>query len=154
MNHADTLRQLFRAYSDHDLEALLATLADDVVVRFPTSPEPILGKEQLRPVWAEVLDTVIPDVKQTVQRIVVEGDTAATELTETGTVVIPEEAVASVSLEPGGRPYSLDMVSLYHFDKDGRIDRIRSYWDTADFARQLGIDIAVIRAMQESAHSA
>ncbi|MET8878409.1 nuclear transport factor 2 family protein [Nocardia sp. NPDC004604] len=152
MNHTETLRRHFRAYSDHDLETLLATLADNVTVRFPTSPEPICGKEQLRPVWARVLDTVIPDVRQTVQRIVVEGDTAATEFTETGTVVIPEGAAAQ--LEPGGRPYSLDMVSFYHFDDEGRIDRIRSYWDTADFATQLGIDIAIIRALQASAHSA
>jgi steroid delta-isomerase-like uncharacterized protein len=152
MNHAETLRRLFRAYSDHDLESLLATLADDVIVRFPTSPEEIRGKEQLRPVWAEVLDSVIPDVKQDVQRIVVEGDTAATELTETGTVMIP--AGAHPSLEAGGRPYRLEMVSFYHFDEQGRIDRIRSYWDTGDFAAQLGIDIGVIRGLQESAHSA
>ncbi|AYF76969.1 hypothetical protein D7D52_27755 [Nocardia yunnanensis] len=150
MNHTQTLRRHFQAYSDHDLEALLATLADDVIVRFPTSPTAIRGKQRLRPVWARVLDTVIPDVKQDVQRIVIEGDTAATEFTETGTLMIPEGAAAS--LEPGGRPYLLEMVSFYHFDGQGHIDQIRSYWDTGDFAAQLGIDIAVIRGLQASAH--
>ncbi|WP_063065767.1 hypothetical protein [Nocardia violaceofusca] len=56
-----------------------------------------------------MLDTAIPDVTQDVHRIVVEYDTAATEFTEGGTVMIPEGAAAS--LEPGGRPYRLEMVS-------------------------------------------
>lgn len=150
MDHIETLRLHFRTYSDHDLDALLATLADHVIVRFPTSPTAIRGKQQLRQVWARVLDTVIPDVEQHVQHIVVEGDTAAAEFTETGTVMIPDGAAAP--RKPGGRPYRLEMVSFYHFDNHGHIDRIRSYWDTGDFAAQLGIDIAVIRAMQASAH--
>jgi hypothetical protein len=41
----------------------------------------------------------------------------------------------------------MEMGSFYTFTSQGLIREIRSFWDTGDFARQLGIDIAIIRGM-------
>ncbi len=154
MNLTDTINQFHQAYSRHDLECLLAYLADDVVIQFPTSTQPIRGKENIRPVWAEVLSTIIPDIRQDLLSTVEQGRTVACEFTETGTLTIPAAAAESVGLAPGGRPYRLTMVSFYDFTEDGLIAGIRSYWDTGSFAEQIGIDIAVIRALEAREHAA
>jgi hypothetical protein len=41
----------------------------------------------------------------------------------------------------------MEMGSFYTFTGQGLIREIRSFWDTGNFARQLGIDISIIQAM-------
>ena len=41
----------------------------------------------------------------------------------------------------------MEMGSFYTFNSGGLISEIRSFWDTGNFARQLGIDIGIIQAM-------
>ena len=154
MDLADTINQFHEAHSRHDLDSLLAYMAEDVVIRFPTSPQAIHGKESIRPVWSMVFRTVIPDIRQEVLATLTQGRTASCELVETGTLTIPPAVAESLSLAPGGRPYTLHMSSFFHFDEAGLIDSIRSYWDTGSFAEQIGIDIDVIRSLQERAHVA
>ncbi|MFI6601465.1 nuclear transport factor 2 family protein [Nonomuraea sp. NPDC050536] len=60
----------------------------------------------------------------------------------------------AMNLSPGGRPYEMPMASVFHFDDNGLIKRLRSYWDTGSFAEQIGIDIGVIRSLQSRAHAA
>jgi steroid delta-isomerase-like uncharacterized protein len=154
MTLEDTINQYWRAYSRHDLEAVLAYMSEDVVIQFPTSAQPTQGKHHIRSVWSMLFSTVIPDVRQEVLTTVVQDHTVACEFIETGTLVIPPGLPESspVSLTPGGRPYTMDMASFFHFDNTGLIDSIRSYWDTGSFAEQIGIDMSVIRSMQSSAH--
>jgi steroid delta-isomerase-like uncharacterized protein len=155
MDLCETLIRFHEAYSRHDLDALLAHLADGVVIQFPTSPQPIRGKEAIRPAWSTVFSTVIPDVRQHGLSTLAQGSTAAAcEFVETGTLTIPPGIAESLGIAPGGRPYHLDMASFFHFDSQGLIDRIRSYWDTGSFAQQIGIDISVIRSLQAGAHAA
>jgi steroid delta-isomerase-like uncharacterized protein len=154
MDHCETISRFHEAYSRHDLDAVLAHLAEDVAIQFPTSPQPIHGRERIRPVWATVFDTIIPDVRQHGLSTLAQGNTAACEFVETGTVTIPPEAAQRAGLASGGRPYRLDIASFFHFNEEGLISRIRSYWDTGSFAEQIGIDIEVIRALQAGAHTA
>lgn len=151
MNLEDTMNQYWQAYSRHDLEAVLAYMSEEVIIQFPTSAQPSRGKDHIRPVWSMLFSTVIPDVRQEVVTTVIQGDTAACEFIETGTLHLPEGVAESVSA--GGRPYTMDMASFFHFDNTGLIDRIRSYWDTGSFAEQIGIDISVVRSMQSRAHT-
>ncbi|MGW6277170.1 nuclear transport factor 2 family protein [Kribbella sp. NPDC055071] len=148
MNREDTMNQYWRAYSRHDLEAVLAYMSEDVVIQFPTSAQPSRGKQHIRPVWSMLFSTIIPDVRQEVVHTVIHGDTAACEFVETGTLHLPPGVTESA----GGRPYTMEMASFFHFDSTGLIDRIRSYWDTGSFAEQIGIDISVIRSLQSRAH--
>jgi len=154
MRLTDTINRFHGAYSEHDIEGVLAYLADDVTIRFPTSPQPIRGKQSIRPVWTMVFTTVIPDVRQEILSAVADGHFAACEFVETGTLTIPAEAADPLGLAPGGRPYLMNMASFFHFNDEGLIDELRSYWDTGNFAAQIGIDIGLIRLLQARAHAA
>ncbi|WP_345469253.1 nuclear transport factor 2 family protein [Actinoallomurus oryzae] len=154
MRFTDAINQFHQAYSDHDIDGVLAYLAEDVTIQFPTSPHPIRGKQKIRPVWSMVFTTVIPDIRQEMLSTVTHGQFAACEFVETGTLTIPSEVTDPLGLAPGGRPYSMNMASFFHFDDEGLIDEIRSYWDTGSFAEQIGIDIGVIRSLQARAHAA
>ncbi|MEV0400931.1 nuclear transport factor 2 family protein [Actinoallomurus sp. NPDC050550] len=154
MRLTDKIDQFHRAYSDHDIEGALAYLAEDVVIQFPTSPQATRGKQSIRPVWSMVFTTVIPDIRQEMLSTVAHGRFAACEFVETGTLTVPSEVADPMGLSPGGRPYSMNMASFFHFDDEGLIDGIRSYWDTGTFADQIGIDIGVIRSLQARAHAA
>ncbi|GAA4628295.1 hypothetical protein GCM10023196_044060 [Actinoallomurus vinaceus] len=153
MQLTEVIDRFHQAYSDHDIDGLLAYLAEDVTIQFPTGPEPIQGKDGIRPVWSMVFDTVIPDIRQEMLSTVTQGRMAACEFIETGTLTVPSGVAESLGLSSGGRPYSMKMASFFHFDDEGLIERIRSYWDTGSFADQIGIDISVIRSLQTRAHT-
>ena len=53
---------------------------------------------------------------------------------------IPEEAARKAGLAVRPRPYAMEMGSFYTFNRHELIREIRSFWDTGNFARQLGID--------------
>jgi hypothetical protein len=146
----------WRAYQAHDLDAVLGHLAEHVVIQFPTSPEPIVGRAAIGAVWGRVFSTIIPNIRPRPRSTLVADRTAVCEFVEHGTLVIPDEAAALApgQVEPGAHPYVIEGVSVHHFTEHGLIDRLRSYWDTGSFAAQLGIDIAVIRRLQQSAHAA
>lgn len=154
MHLEDTMERYWQAYNRHDLDAVLALMSDDVVIQFPTTPQPIRGKESIRPVWSMLFGTVIPDIHEEVLRTVVQGDTVACEFVESGTLILPPSfAESSASSSPAGRPYKIDIASFFSFNSEGLIERTRAYWDTGAFAEQIGIDISVIRSMQSRART-
>jgi steroid delta-isomerase-like uncharacterized protein len=153
MDLRETIGQFHEAYGRHDIDAVLAYLAADVVIQFPTSQQPMCGKEAIRPVWTMLFSHVTPDIRQQVVSAVVQGNTAAYEFVETGTLTLPPAVATSLQVDGGGRPYRLEAASFVRVNTQGLMDRIRTYWDTANFADQIGIDISVIRSMQDRAHA-
>jgi ketosteroid isomerase-like protein len=139
----------YETYGRHDLDGLLAMMDDDVRIYFPVDEQPKVGKDQIRPAWTLSFSTVIPDIRQELHTIITEGNSAAVQFTEYGTVHIPAEAARQAGLAVRPRPYAMDMGSFYTFTSDGLIREIRSFWDTGNFARQLGIDISIIQAMSQ-----
>jgi ketosteroid isomerase-like protein len=141
----------YETYSRHDLDGLLAMMDDDVRIYFPVDEKPKIGKEQIKAAWSLSFSVVIPDIRQELHTIVAEGVHAAVQFTEYGTVHIPEDAARQAGLAVRPRPYALDMGSFYTFTSRGLIREIRSFWDTGNLARQLGIDIGIIQAMSRAA---
>jgi ketosteroid isomerase-like protein len=141
------LQTYYETYGRHDLEGLLAMMDDDVRVYFPVDEKPKIGKDEIRPAWTLSFAAIIPDIRQELHTIVAEGNHAAVQFTEYGTVHIPEDAARKAGLAVKPRPYAMDMGSFFTFTGEGLIREIRSFWDTGNFARQLGIDIAIIQAM-------
>lgn len=139
--------QWWQCYNTHDLEGLLALMSDDVVGRFATTPVPVIGKENLRTVWSGVFSMVIPDIHNEVLRTVVQGRTAASESIETGTFHLPNgSSDPSTDAAADGHPYRLSVASFFDFNSAGLVRRCRSFWDTAGFSEQVGIEPAVLRA--------
>ena len=141
----------YETYSRHDLDGLLAMMDDDVRIYFPVDEKPKAGKEQIRAAWTLSFNVVIPDIRQELHTIVADESHAAVQFTEYGTVHIPQDAAHKAGLAVGPRPYAMEMGSFYTFNSRGLISEIRSFWDTGDFARQLGIDIDIIQAMSRGA---
>ena len=144
----------YETYGRHDLEGLLAMMDDDVRIYFPVDERPKVGKDQIRPAWRLSFSTVIPDIRQELHTIITEGNQAAVQFTEYGTVRIPEDAARKAGLAVKPRRYAMEMGSFYTFTSQGLIREIRSFWDTGNFARQLGIDISIIQAMSRGSTQA
>ena len=65
---------------------------------------------------------------------------------------LPADVVAQRGLNAPERSYAVTMVSMKDFNEQGLCTSARSYWDTADFCRQLGIEVADLQAMYQRAH--
>jgi ketosteroid isomerase-like protein len=129
----------WNAYNAHDLDALLSLADDDLVVRFPLSPEPISGKSEISAIWSLIFYQLVPDIRQEVVTILVNERSAACELIERGTVRVPG-ACDAAALDPP-RKYEQRIAAFLALNDQGRIDRLDFYWDTAAFARQLELNV-------------
>jgi ketosteroid isomerase-like protein len=77
--------RLLRAVNAHDLEALVACFADDYRNETPAHPRRgFRGSQQVRQNWSQILGGV-PDLRASVPRLAVDGDTVWTEWEMTGT---------------------------------------------------------------------
>lgn len=91
MEHDDAVRMLeaiATAFDEHDLEAIMAYLADDVVFDGPRGPEPwgtrFVGRDAVREAFAARF-AGIPDVRYRDDAHFVDGDRGASEWTLSGT---------------------------------------------------------------------
>jgi len=147
-----TINAYWEAYSAHKIEDVLAFIDENVIIHFPTDPKPIQGKEKIGKVWSMVFEKVIPNQKVEVLSMIIQDNTVAVQLMETGTINIPQEALSAMNIPPADRSYKIPMASFIRFNSKGLIEYIYSYWDTGALSQQIGIDIAVIRSMQANAH--
>lgn len=148
-----TMKHYWDAYNEHNLEALLAFYDEEVLIRFPTDPEPARGKEHLRKRWTMLFSKVIPDIHEEHLSTIIQGNLVACEVIESGTFTIPAELAAQMNVPAMSRPYMMPIGSFFQLNAKGLIAEVHSYWDTGTFSQQLGIDIAQVRAMQSRAHS-
>lgn len=107
---------LIEAFNAHDLDALLAHYHPDVVKINPHFPEPRSGKAVVRDGYAGLFRR-FPDVQDTIQRLVVDGDQAAVEL--------------SASWSVPGRPHERRTMRIAAFlrIREGRIVEDVTYYD-------------------------
>lgn len=137
----------WRAWSEHDLDGLLALLASDFVSRSPLSLGLPADKDALAKSF-ELFDAAFPDLKEVLVSVVAQGDRVACETVETGTftgcLVLPGGPAA-----PTKRRYTLPIASFFRVDARGLIVAQRSYWDLAGWVQQLGFDPRLLAAQQK-----
>jgi ketosteroid isomerase-like protein len=79
------IERLLQALNDHDLDALVASFDDKYVNETPAHPQRgFRGSDQVRRNWSQILSGV-PDIRASVPRRVVDGDTVWTEWDISGT---------------------------------------------------------------------
>lgn len=79
------LDRLVQALNDHDVDAMVACFAEDYVNRTPAHPaRGFVGREQVRRNWAQIFARV-PDVRGSLVRVAVDGESAWSEWELTGT---------------------------------------------------------------------
>jgi len=147
----ETIRAYWRAWTEHKLGDLLALLAPDFVSRSSLSQGRAAGKDMIAKGF-EMFDRALPNLREEVVRVVVDGDQVACEVVETATFSGPMVLPTSV-LAPTNRSYTLPVASFFRIGACGLIVDQRTYWDTADWAQQIGIDATAFAPKPEPAES-
>ncbi|MEX3842904.1 MULTISPECIES: nuclear transport factor 2 family protein [unclassified Paraburkholderia] len=134
--------RFFDAYRRQDVEGMVDACVDNANFRYVPAEvmrrqRVVRGDGKVRGVgktwWSSLIDA-FPDLTNDVQWIGndEEGNVAA-EVTISGT-----QAKAFGTLANSGEHYDLAHLFLFHVNREGLIDDIVAYWDTADWYRQLG----------------
>src|ERR1700676_4581742 len=138
----EVITAFFEAYQAHDLERMVELCSDNA--DFHYIPFEVWGKQRVirgdgkvrtvgKALWATLIDA-FPDLTNKVTSITAddEGNVAA-EVRISGTHATPYGTIANQRLH-----YDLPHVFLFRVGRDGLVEEISGYWDTADFYRQLG----------------
>jgi len=129
------LRYFDLLYSEQ-LDSLLDLFANDVHwLIVPTATE-LVGKEQLQELAANHWHASPDRVKKLVNLFAGE-EFGCLEYTSGGTVTGDADFVTT-KIEATGRRYEVSCCFVFHFGTDGKIDRVREYFDLQAVQRQLG----------------
>ncbi len=116
--HLDVLQQVLDGFSRHDLDAIMAHVADDCVLETPRGPDRwgsrFVGKSEVRRGLAARFEG-IPDVRYDDGDHFVCGRRGVSEWTISGTTV-------------DGERIDVRGCDLWTFDDDSRITRKNSFW--------------------------
>ncbi|MCP3709305.1 nuclear transport factor 2 family protein [Paraburkholderia sp. CNPSo 3274] len=134
--------RFFDAYRRQDVEGMVDACVDNANFRYVPAEvmrkqRVIRGDGKVRGVgktwWSSLIDA-FPDLTNDVQWIGNDDEgNVAVEVTISGT-----QAKAFGTLANSGMHYDLAHLFLFHVNREGLIDDIVAYWDTADWYRQLG----------------
>ena len=120
MDHDDSVRMLraiAAAFDQHDLDAIMAHVADDAVFEAPRGPDPwgtrVVGHEAIREAFAARF-AGIPDIRYQQDSHFVDGDRGASEWTLSGTTT-------------DGQPIEVRGCDLWTF-RDGQVVKKDSFW--------------------------
>jgi steroid delta-isomerase-like uncharacterized protein len=114
------VKALFAAFNAKNIDALVQLYAPDAAYVSPDVPPGTKGHAAIRSVYSGLFRDV-PDVTDTVTRIVAQGDTVAVEFVARGT------APAQPNQPP--RKFAVPIASFITFDKQGKIIRDAAYFD-------------------------
>ncbi len=87
-----------------------------------------------------MFDKALPDLKEEVVSLFGQEDRVACEVIETATFTNPMELPMGAWISPTHRAYKLPVASFFRMDANGLIVEQRTYWDTANWAEQIGLD--------------
>jgi len=128
-------RRYFEGVNQGNLAYLDEVCAPDVVLHFPGLPEPVRGLAGLRQVFT-VYVTALPDMHQTVEDLVAEGNRVAVRWrargTQTGPLAGPMGSVPAT-----GRPATVTGINLLRIEA-GKIVEDAGEFDALGMLQQLG----------------
>jgi len=135
----DSLRDVIAAYNDawnaHDLEAIAALHAPDMVFENHTAGERAEGAEALEHIGR--IFASWPDIAFATRRLYVREDLVVQEWTATATHVNPLRRGDLVA-EPSGRRVEWDGMDVIPFE-GGKVKRKDVYSDSVSILRQVGL---------------
>ncbi len=128
----------WKAWNDHNLEDLLALLAPDFISRSSLSQGRPANKDMIA-MGFNMFDRSLPDLREEVVSIIAEDDHVACQVIETAIFTGPMQ-LPTGELAPTNKQYKIPVASFFRINAEGLISEQRTYWDTADWERQIGID--------------
>jgi steroid delta-isomerase-like uncharacterized protein len=133
----EVVTAFFDAYRDQDVERMVELCTDNA--DFHYVPFELWGRQRVIRgdgkvlIWTTLIDS-FPDITNKIIYITSDdqGNVAA-EVVISGTQAKPFAMIGSLGLH-----YDLPHVFLFRVGKEGLIEEVTAYWDTADWQRQLG----------------
>ena len=130
-------KNIIKAMNSGDPASLTGLYAPDAVMIMPGETEPVRGGEDLLKYFKN-LYRAVPDLKFEATLILVSGDHIVMEFvfsgTFTGPLFTPEGDLA-----PTGNSVKMRSVTLFKISTEGLISEDRTYYDTFDHMKQLGL---------------
>ncbi|MEY2443699.1 MAG: hypothetical protein QOE00_279 [Ilumatobacteraceae bacterium] len=138
----EVVTTFFDRYRIHDVHGMVDLCTDDADFRYVPyevwlRTRVVRADEKVatvgKPLWTHLIGA-FPDLTNNVESMTADDDgNVAVQVDIGGTQAKSFGAIACHELR-----YDLPHLFLFHVDRDGLIDRIVAYWDTADWYRQLG----------------
>lgn len=135
-DNASIAASLLEMWNDRAFDQLARLAADDIEcvnVPFNTTYRGANGYREFMQGWA----TAFPDGRAEIRRVTADENGAAVEYTGRGTHTGPL-VTPTGTIPPTGRAGELDLCDVVEIQQ-GRVRRVRSYYDTATLLRQLGV---------------
>jgi steroid delta-isomerase-like uncharacterized protein len=129
--------KLQKAWDNQDMNALVQLYAEDATMIMPGEPEPIQGREAIEKNQAAFL-RAMPDMTLKFTTILISGNHIVFEGVAQGTFTGPL-ASPEGDIPPTGKSAKVKLVFIAKVNTDGLIEEDRTYYDTTDFMRQLGL---------------
>jgi steroid delta-isomerase-like uncharacterized protein len=131
MTPEQVVRDFYAAYGRRDVEAMMSLVSDDIVEDL-SGIGLVTGAQDEREFLSGLL-AAFPDLVTEVTRVIAVGDLVAVEWHRSGTF----SGTPWRGLPASGKPFVL-RGGAFLVVSDNKITRITGYYDTADFARQIG----------------
>lgn len=129
--------KLQEAFDNQDMAALAQLYAEDATMVMPGEPEPVRGREAIEMNQAAFI-RAMPDFNVEFTLVLISEDyiffEGVTKGTFTGTLATPEG-----DIPPTGKSATIKFAFIAKVNTDGLIQEDRTYYDTAEFMRQLGL---------------
>ena len=138
MTPKETVTKYWLAWNGHNLDDLMALLAPEFISRSSLSQGRPVNKDMIAKGF-KMFDKSLPDLKEEIISIIAEGDRVVCEVIETATFTGAMELPSGI-IEPTNRSYKLPVGAFFRVNEQGLITEQRTYWDTADWEKQIGID--------------
>ena len=120
-----------------DAAALAKLYTEDAIMIMSGEPEPIQGRKAIEENQAAFL-RAMPDFKVEFTLILISGDHITFEGVSRGTFTGPLTSPEG-NIPPTGRSVAIKFVFIAKVTKEGLIEEDRTYFDTAEYMRQLGL---------------
>jgi steroid delta-isomerase-like uncharacterized protein len=137
MDLNDIARSLVEAFNGHDAERLANLYTDDQVTVLPGAPEPVRGRKNKAEMVAGYF-RAFPDLTLEIPLVLVSGSHVVCagymKGTNTGPLVSPEG-----EMPPTGRRVNIRMAFILRVTLTGLIEEDQTYFDEAEFLKQLGL---------------
>jgi steroid delta-isomerase-like uncharacterized protein len=138
MTPKETVTSYWRAWTEHKLENLLSLLDPEFISRSSLSQGRPASKDMITKGF-KMFDRALPNLREEIVSIIGEDDRVVCEVIETATFTGPMELPMGLII-PTKRSYRLPVASFFRISQQGLIVEQRTYWDTADWAQQIGVD--------------
>jgi steroid delta-isomerase-like uncharacterized protein len=132
-------RNLAKAITAHDLDAVAKVYASDATAYDPMYPDPLRGREAIKKDTADFF-RAFPDLRFEISNVIEKGDRlGAAEVRMTGTHTGPLATPTGGEVPPTNKRIELKGAAFVGLNEKGEIVEERRYYDVGTILRQLGL---------------